>query len=295
MEPLERILIVGCGDIGLRLGRLARERGIAVGGVTRSEGRAHALAQAGIAAQVVDLDDADRRADLFLAGATVFYLVPPPGGGFRDSRARRFCELMTGGAAPRRLVYLGTSGVYGASGPAPVAEDAPVAPVTSRARRRLDAEETFRAWGAERQVAVVTLRIANIYGPGRLPVYHLQTRHPLLAEDDSRPTSRVHSDDLARACLALAQRAPAGEVINVCDNEPTSNTAYFAAVARMLGLPCPPRLPLVAARREMKPLLFSNFTESRILNNDKLLNVFGFELRYPTLQSGLAASLPDSA
>ncbi|WP_305045420.1 NAD-dependent epimerase/dehydratase family protein [Geoalkalibacter sp.] len=285
------VFIVGCGDLGRRVARLARQDGRPVGALVRDETSAQALRTRGIAALVGDLDRRDSLPPLALGGATVFYFVPPQGGGYSDARVKNFLAALAPGEIPARLVYLSTSGVYGDTGGVPATESMAPRPLTARARRRLDAEDTLRAWGTARNVPVVILRVTNIYGPGRLPLHHLQTGHPLLAEEDSRPTSRIHVEDLARICLAAEKRGRAGAVYNVRDEEPCSATAYFAAVAAAAGLACPPRIPLSEAREVMKPLLLSYFTEERLLCNDRMRRELQVELLYPTLAAGLAASL----
>lgn len=285
------MFIVGCGDLGRRVARFALRDGRPVGGLVRDESLAQELRTLGIEAVAGDLDRRESLPSFALGGATVFYFVPPQGGGFSDARVKNFLAALAPGETPARLVYLSTSGVYGDTGGVPATEEMPPRPLTSRARRRLDAEETLRAWGKVRGVAVITLRVTNIYGPGRLPLHHLRTAHPLLVEEQSRPTSRIHVEDLARVCLAAAARGCAGGVYNVCDLEPCSATAYFAAVAQAAGLACPPKIPLAEARQVMKPLLLSYFTEERLLRNDRMLRELAVELRYPTLAAGLVASL----
>ncbi len=287
---MDRVVIVGCGDIGRRVGRLACAQGAEVVALARSDDKAGLLENEGFHAWVGDLNDPSMLPDLPVKKSTVFYLAPPPGGGFQDPRTRHFCKVFSE-KPPRRLVYLGTSGVYGDCGDRAVTEGDPVSPVTSRARRRLDAEQCLCAWGEERGVEVMRVRVANIYGPGRLPVAHIKAGHPLLREDQSPPTSRVHSDDLARALWAVAAAGRGGQIFNVSDAEPCSMTKFFKAVAHLTGIPVPEEVDLERAREVMKPLLLNYFTESRILNSQKIVNELGFKWQYPTLKEGLPASI----
>jgi nucleoside-diphosphate-sugar epimerase len=135
------------------------------------------------------------------------------------------------------------------------------------------------------------VRVANIYGPGRLPIAHLKAGHPLLREDQAPATSRVHSDDLARALGAVAAAGRGGQVFNVSDAEPCSMTKFFKEVARLTGIPVPEEVDLERAREVMKPLLLNYFTESRILNSDKIVNELGVQWQYPSLREGLPASI----
>lgn len=281
------ILIIGCGDIGVRVARLGQARGTTVAGLARSAAAEERLRGFGIEAVRGDLDDAGTLAELPTAGRLVYYFAPPPGGGPWDTRMRNFCAATGPERAPARVVYISTSGVYGDCGGAWVTEATPVNPQTSRARRRLDAETVLQEWGARHGVAVVILRVTGIYGPGRLPLARLQQGHPVLVEAESPPTNRIHADDLATVCLAAAERAVAGEIFNVSDGQPGTMTQYFNAAAELLGLPRPPQVSMAEAQQVMTPMMLSYLTETRRMDNCKLREQLGVTLRYPDLGSGL--------
>lgn len=286
----ERILIAGCGDIGLRVARLALADGCEVAGLVRSAATGNRLRALGALAVMGDLDDpAQPVTDLPSRGATVIYTVPPPGGGESDPRVRVFCGSIEPGEEPRTLVYLSTTGVYGDQGGAFVTESTPPRAETSRAKRRLDAEQLLLAWGAHRQVRIVILRVAGIYGPGRLPLNRIQEGCPVLRTEESPYTSRIHADDLARICLAAAEHGAHGEIFNICDNEVSTMTDYFNAVADAFNLPRPAQVDRNEAKLRMPPLLYSYFSESRRIDNQRMRERLQVTLQYPDLRSGLAA------
>lgn len=287
---MSRVLIVGCGDIGLRLTRLCLDAGHEVTVVVRNPERAAALRATGLPVIVGDLDDGSRPlAGLPSAGATIFYFVPPPGGGVIDPRVRVFCGSIEPGEEPAKVIYISTTGVYGDQGGAIVTEETPPSATTPRALRRLDAERLLSAWGEHRGVAIVILRVAGIYGPGRFPLERLQQGSPVLHAEESPYTNRIHADDLAAVCLAAAERAGHGDLFNVCDGETSTMTEYFDAVADAFGLPHPPRVTRNEGRQVMHPLLFSYFSESRRIDPRRMFERLGVVLRYPTLRAGLAA------
>ncbi len=290
MKP---VVIIGCGDIGLRVARLYRDKGASISGMVREDEKAQHLTSLGISPLVANLDDPESLTHLPLNGAQVFYFAPPPGGGFSDPRMRRLLESIPAGQEPAKIVYISTSGVYGDCGDAIVTEQTPANPQTSRARRRFDAENTLLGWGKDRGVAAVILRVTGIYGPGRLPVARLTEGHPLLREEECKPTNRIHAEDLARVCVAAMEKAEAGEIFNVCDGQGGTMTQYFLAVADALGLPHPQQISLEEARKVMAPLMISYLTESRRMDNRKMLTRLGITLKYPTLEQGLKASLSE--
>lgn len=281
--------LVGCGYTGLRLARRLLAGGVTVGALARTAGRAEALEAAGLAVTRADLDDPASLASLPVAGRCVHYLAPPPREGTEDPRMRAFLAALDTRAPPARLVLVSTTGVYGDRGGGQVDEDTAPAPGTDRGRRRLDAENAARGWGRAHGVPVVVLRVAGIYGPGRLPLARIARGDPVLAPEECPLTNRVHVDDLVEACIAAALRGRAEAVYNVADGEPGRMTDYFFAVADRYGLPRPPVIPREAAGRELSAGMLSYLGESRRIDNRRLLGELGVTLRYPDLASGLEA------
>ena len=288
---MKRVFIIGCGDIGKRVALLAMAEGAEVTALVRSEERAAKLKELGIGAVEGNLDDAASLSGLPTRDAVVFYFAPPPGGGITEPRVRAFCAAIRPGDEPAKVIYLSTSGVYGDCGDAEVTEETPPNPQTARAKRRYDAETAVLAWGEERGVPTVVLRVTGIYGPGRLPLQQLASGQPVLREEEASFTNRIHSEDLARICMAAAERGENGDIFNVSDGNPGTMTEYFTACADALGYPRPRRVTMEEAKKVMTPLMLSYVTESRRMGNAKMLRKLGIKLLYPTLQEGLKASV----
>jgi len=257
-------------------------------GLVRNSSSAKRLRELGVEPLCADLDQSPLPT-LDSLGKRVFYFAPPPALGQTDPRMRRFVASLTGTGAPRRIVYISTTGVYGDCRGEWVDETRPVAPQAARAQRRLDAENVLRGWSRRSAGALVILRVAGIYGPGRLPLGRLQQGLPLIRETEAPYSNRIHAHDLVQVCIAAMDRAASGEVFNVCDGHPTTMTDYFNRVADLMGLPRPRTIPLEGAGAELSPGMMSYMRESRRLNNRKLRERLGIELRYPTLAEGLPA------
>jgi nucleoside-diphosphate-sugar epimerase len=287
---MTNVVIIGCGDIGRRVGALWRSRKAQVYGVARGNATAAAMGEVGIVPIRGDLDDPTSLAELKVGGALVYYFAPPPASGGRDTRMRNFVRGLDAGEPPARIVYLSTTGIYGDSGGGWINEDTPPNPQTDRARRRLDAETILRGWAAARDVAWVILRVPGIYGPGRLPVQRLRERKPVLEPAACGYTNRIHAEDLARVGVAAAD-GPAGAIYNVSDGQPGTMTDYFNRVADALGLPRPPVVDREEARRVMTPAMLSYLAESRRIDNRRMRERLGMTLLYPDLETGLAASI----
>ncbi|QIK36993.1 SDR family oxidoreductase [Caldichromatium japonicum] len=288
------IMILGCGYVGLRLACRYREQGASVLGVVRSAAGVARLHQAGIPALRHDLAAADPF-PYALAGAQVFHLIPPLDTGREDRHTQLLIEAFAQVGHPQRLVYLSTTGVYGDCQGAWIDEDWPARPVHDRSFRRLDAEERLRCWSREQGGELVILRVAGIYGPGRLPLERLRQGLPMVRPEESPYSNRIHVDDLVEICIATMARAPNGAIYNVSDGHPTSMTDYFLRLADAAGLPRPPLIPMSQAPTQVSTAMMSYLSESRRLSNRRLREELGVELRYPTLDEGLAQALkPDN-
>jgi nucleoside-diphosphate-sugar epimerase len=286
-----KIVIIGCGDIGSRAARLALATGYKVTAVSRSSRKSAILQNSEVELLHADLDDPATLLSLDLQGAGVIYSAPPPGGGIEDTRVKNFLASIPCGNEPVKLVYISATSVYGDCGDEIVTEARPANPSNHTGKRRLNAEEQFGAWGKLRGVPVVILRVAGIYGPGRIPMDRILDRHPLLAEAEAGFSNRIHADDLAQICMAAVEKGEDGDIFNVCDGETSKMTDYFNAITDQLGLPRLPQVPLSEAREAMTPLMFGYMTESRRIDNKKMLAKLGIKLKYPTLKQGLASSI----
>jgi nucleoside-diphosphate-sugar epimerase len=284
------VTIVGCGDIGTRVALAYAAEGGDVTGFVRTRQSVERLQQAGIDAVRLDLDQPVIATDK-LDKQLLFYFAPPPPRGEVDSRVGHFIAQLQEGSLPQRVVYLSTTGVYGDCQGEWVDETRPPAPVADRAKRRLDAEQRWLAWSERTGRAVVIIRVAGIYGPGKLPVERLRSAQPMVAEADAPITNHIHSLDLVKIARIAMQRGNSGEVYNVCDGSPEPMTRYFNQVADFLGLPRPPVISLEEAQQRLSLGMLSYLKESRRLSNRKLLEELGVELDYPDLQKGLPACL----
>jgi nucleoside-diphosphate-sugar epimerase len=287
---MRRLLIVGCGDVGLRTARALRGRW-RVYALVRSGGRHAQLRSTGIIPVAGDLDEPESLGRLGGLAQDVVHLAPPPGEGIRDARTANLLRaLAKGGSLPQRLVYISTSGVYGDCGGAVVDETRSVRPGNDRARRRVDAERRLRAWGVEHNVQVSILRVPGIYAEERLPLERLKAGTPALLPEQDPYTNHIHADDLARIVIAALGRGRAGRAYNASDDSWMKMGDYFDLVADEFGLPHPPRISWEAAQRTMPATLLSFMRESRRLANRRLKKELRVSLRYPSVAQGVSAA-----
>jgi nucleoside-diphosphate-sugar epimerase len=281
------VLIVGCGDIGERVAGLERSAGRHVTGLVHSEASARRLRAAGIQPLTADLDAPASLRDLPTKGALIYYFAPPPGKGVADPRMETFVSILDASGLPTRVVLISTTGVYGDCRGEWVTEDRAPNPQTDRARRRLAAETVLRRWSEKSGAPIVILRVPGIYGRGYLPEERLRAGDPVLREEESPFSNRIHADDLARVCFIAGHHDRPGIIYNVSDGHPTTMTDFFYRVADLLGIPRPPAITLEQARRQLGEGMLSYLAESKRIDNRRLREELGVQLMYPDLASGL--------
>ena len=286
-----RLLIIGCGDVGLRVLKQLDGR-LPVFALSSSPARFAALRAAGATPLWGDLDRPATLARLAGLADRVLHLAPPQGEGREDRRTLNLLRALARGPAPQAIVYASTTGVYGNADGARFDETRPVAPVTERGQRRVDAEQRLRWFGARFGTRVSLLRVPGIYARDRAgghPRERLLRGTPVLARADDVYTNHIHADDLARACLAALWRGLPQRIVHACDDSELLMGDYFDLAADLCGLARPPRITRAEAAAQMSPLQLSFWSESRRLDNDRLKRELRLRLRYPQPIDGLLA------
>ncbi|GIW88660.1 MAG: hypothetical protein KatS3mg108_2984 [Isosphaeraceae bacterium] len=277
---MSRVLIVGCGYLGLRVARLVLEGGRGVVGTTRSDQRAAALASQGIEPLRLDLLEPRTIDGLPAVDAAVLCVGYDRRSGVRrqdvgvvglERVARRLAQ-----SGIRRLVYTGSVSVYGTAEGGWVDEATPPEPGDEAGRIQVEAEAVLRAVVPDG----VHLRLGGLYGPGR--IIHREAvglGQPLRGQPE-RWLNLIHVEDAARAVVAAldAERAP--PIVNVCDDRPVRRRECVEATARSLGLPPPAWIPET-----------SGTEPNRRVRNRLLRKALVRELLYPTIEEGIPAAI----
>jgi nucleoside-diphosphate-sugar epimerase len=285
------LLIVGCGDVGLRVLRLLHPRWRVLA-LTSSPARVPALRALGAVPLLGNLDAPATLGRLGGLADAVLHLAPPPTQGDADTRTQALLRALARGGRARRLVYASTSGVYGDAAGARFDETRAVAPATARARRRVDAEQRVRWYGRASGVRVSVLRIPGIYASDREgghPRERLARGMPVLVPADDVFTNHIHADDLARACVAALWRAAPQRVYHASDDTEMKMGDYFDLAAELSGLALPPRVTREQAAVQLSAMQLSFMGESRRLDNSRLKRELRLRLRHPTVRDGLQA------
>jgi nucleoside-diphosphate-sugar epimerase len=184
-----------------------------------------------------------------------------------------------------RIILISTTGVYSQDDHTWVDECSPCEPRRPAGQEYLAAERLLEShrWGRQS----VILRMAGIYGPGRIPYLDpLLAGKPLLV-DPTGYVNLIHVDDAARAVVA-SEGCELPNRFVVSDGVPVMRADYYREVGRLIGRdvvfgPADPHGP--QAQRA---------ASSKRVCNQKLISQLNIQLRYPSYREGLRGILGGS-
>ena len=269
-----RRLLIGMGYVGGRVAAAWRDRGDEVTVLTRGAEKAERLRGDGYSAIIGDVTDAG----LWIEGEfdSAVYCVGYDRSSGADKRAVSVVgpENVLRATAGRtgRWVFTSTTGVYGQTDGGWVDEDSP----TEGGEIAVEAEAAMRSGDAPTSV----LRLAGIYGPGRLLSRPgvLEGEVPLPGRGEQW-LNLIHGEDASAACVAASvEEWP--ETVLVCDNEPVRRADYYGRLASLRGSAGPVF--------DGRPREGRGSSDKRCDN--RRLRSLGFVHRFPTCREGLTSA-----
>ncbi len=285
LAPSNRLFCFGFGYSAAALARALAQENVTVAGTTRDPEKAEALFSRDV--EAFPFDGTAPMGEGALDGAThVLVSIPPDASG--DPVLRHHARDLAQ-ARPRWIGYLSTTGVYGDRGGGWVDEGSALRPTAERTRRRVQAELQWLRFGDRAGVPVHVFRLAGIYGPGRSVLDELRAGRARCIDKPGHLFSRIHVDDIAMVLTAAMARPNAGDIFNVCDDEPAAQAEVVAFGASLLGMDPPPLVPFADAGLSEMARTF--WADDKRVRNDRLKRALGVTLTYPTYREGLRAVL----
>ena len=198
----------------------------------------------------------------------IYYLIPPHATGKHDTILQTF--LNTSKISPGKLIYFGSSAVYGDKSGDWVNETTPCNITLDRQIRRLDAERQCMEFSKAAAIDCVLLRIGGIFGPHRLPVEAAKEQTALIEPNFVPSTNLIYVKDLARIAALLAMNTVARGIYNVSDGLPEPMGTLQQQVAKLLELPPAPFHSLKDALARASPMKKEFIQSSKRLSIDAL-------------------------
>ncbi|MBI5799851.1 MAG: SDR family oxidoreductase [Verrucomicrobia bacterium] len=286
-----RVLIVGCGYVGLPLGAELARRGHEVFGLRRTEDGKGELLAGGVNPVVGDVTQPASLRGLPGAFDWVVNTVSSSKGGadvYREvylEGTRNLIAWLEGGTV-RKFVHTSSTSVYGQTTGVEVTEESAAEPLAETGRLLVETENLLLAAARQRSFPAVVLRVAGIYGPGRGHLFQQYLRDEArISGDGSRLLNMIHRDDVVGAAIAALEQGEPGRIYNVADDEPVSQLDFFRWLSAQLRKPLPP-----FAGAEENAGRKRGVTHKRV-SNRRLRAELGWGLKYPTFRKGYAAEM----
>jgi len=283
-------LIVGCGYLGRRVGDRWMEHEVFA--TTRSPDRADELRRAGLRPVVADVTRPETLSGLPPA-ETVLYAV-----GFDRSSGASRQQVYAEGlqavldavdpAVTRRIIFISSTGVYGDPGGQWVDEDTPCQPESDGGRAFLAGEDMLRRHPLGDRSIV--LRMAGIYGPGRVPKANELRAGKPVAVAAGGSVNLIHVDDAAAAVVAADTRTEPPRLYLISDGHPVERREFYSYLAEVLGCGEPRFVEPAPEQRRI-----GRGGGDKRVGNRRMLEELGVRLAYPTHRQGLAAIYPGNS
>lgn len=292
-------LIIGCGYVGLPVAMKWLEQGHVVSALTRSKERADEFRKRGIRPISGDITRPESLTKL-PESETILYAV-----GFDRTANQSRREIYVQGlknviseikARTQKLIYLSSTSVYGQSAGEWVNESSVCKPERENGQICLEAEQLLTE---QKSLQTVILRLAGIYGPGRLlaRMEQIKAGEPLLGRPDAY-LNLVHVTDIVNSILKCDVSTRLHSHYLVSDNYPMTRQEYYERLAKLIDAPLPqfsvdlPHQPQVKSSRKYSTERATGLNKR--CDNQRLREELGVELAYPTIREGLSQAISNT-
>ena len=286
-----RVLLVGCGYVGLALGTELVKQGHQVLGVRRSAVADAEMKSAGITPLPADLARPEDLAKLPGPFDWIVNTVSSAKGGVEEYRqvylqGTRNLLYWLSASPPKKFVYTSSTSVYGQNDGSLVQETSPTEPASETGRVLVETENLLRAAAQQGKFPAVILRVAAIYGPGRGQLFlRFLKNEAEIAGNGERILNMIHRDDLVGVLIGALKSGRPGEIYNAVDDEPVAQIHFFRWLSQRLGKPMPP-FSSEAGNGARK----RGFTSKKV-SNRKLKMELGYRFKYPMFRQGYTAEI----
>ncbi len=286
-----RVLIIGCGYVGIPLGAELVRLGHEVFGVRRSADADEELKAAGITPLVADVSHREELEKLPRDFDWIVNTVSSTKGG-----AEEYEQVYLNGTKnvvdwcdtnpPKKFVYTSSTSVYGQIDGSAVKESSATEPASDTSKILVQTEKLLLDAAQQKQFPAVILRVAGIYGPdrGHLFLQYLRNEAKMSGKGE-RLLNMIHRDDLVGAIIAALKSGRAGEIYNAVDDEPVAQIHFFRWLSETLGKYMPPFATEAESAERKRGL-----TQKKV-SNRKLKMELGYQFKHPTFRQGYTAEI----
>ena len=260
------VSILGCGWLGLPLGKHLRNRRFSVKGSVTSPEKFGLLRTSGIVPYRIVLNDTDVEVDdpAFFETDVLIISIPP----LRIDGIERIFPTQIAQLIPiilksgiRKVIFISSTSVYPENLKA-VTENEVLSPDKESGKACLAAENLLNHLT---DFETTILRFGGLIGADRNPARFLLKSDRAVA---NIPVNLIHQDDCIGIIAAILEKDLWGETLNACCPEHPLKKDFYGKAAQISGMPEP---------------LISNQTEAyKIVDSSKLKRLLKYKYKYPS-------------
>ncbi len=235
----EQIGILGCGWLGLPLGKHLVKQGYIVKGTTTSPHKLKGLESQGITPFLIQIAETTIDGDIqqFLKHLSILVLNVPPK--LRNAKSANYLKKMKlllhhiKVAKVPHLLFVSSTSVYG-DVQGEIREDTLPNPTTESGKQLLQTENLYRN---EENIKTTVLRFGGLIGEDRHPVFHLSGKMGL--RNGEELVNLIHRNDCIHMIATIIEQHYWNEIFNgVYPYHPTKKQ-YYTTEAQKMGIPLP--------------------------------------------------------
>ncbi|HEX3889824.1 MAG TPA: SDR family oxidoreductase [Verrucomicrobiae bacterium] len=285
-----RVLIVGCGYVGVPLGAELVRLGHEVFGLRRNPSAENELKAAGIQPLFADVTKPEELKKLPRDFDWVVNCVAAGGDAQNYRRtyfegAKNLIERFAPNP-PKKFIYTSSTSVYGQNDGSQVKESSPTEPASETSKILVETEKVLLEAFQQKKFPAVILRVTGIYGPDRGHWFKQFLKNEAAMEGDgSRNLNMIHRDDLVGCIIAALKSGRAGEIYNAVDDEPVSQKTFFEWLGGTLGKYPPPSAPENSIEDRKRG------TTNKRVSNRRLKMELGYQFKHPNFRIGYSAEI----
>jgi nucleoside-diphosphate-sugar epimerase len=272
-----KVSILGCGWLGLPLGKHFRNRRFSVKGSVTSPEKFGLLRTSGIVPYRIVLNDAGLEIDdpSFFETDVLIISIPPR----RIDGIERIFPAQIAQLIPiilksgiRKVIFISSTSVYPENLKTATENDV-LSPDKESGKACLAAENLLNHLT---DFETTILRFGGLIGADRNPARFLLKSDRAVA---NIPVNLIHQDDCIGIIAAILEKDLFGETLNACCPEHPLKKDFYGKAAQISGLPEP---------------LISNQTEAyKIVDSSKLKRLLKYNFKYPSPMDYLDSLLGD--
>lgn len=280
-KPPSKLLVFGCGYLGIRVAARSLCAGHVVWATTRRPQRLKPLRAAGIEPLIADWNDRrtlERLPEVDRVVIAVSYDRNSPYSRV-ESQVGGLRRLLSVLPEKTDICYISTTGVYHQQGGLWVDETSPTRPLSAGGKAHLQGESLLRKCRGESKWTI--LRLAGIYGPGRVPRAADVIAGREIASPAEAFLNLIHVDDAAAAINACWQSSRRRLYV-IADDQPVSRGDFYREIAHQCSAPEPIFVPPPQGADASQRGLSDKRVWNRRMRRDLVPR-----LRFPSYREGL--------